>query len=161
MVRLTKLILACTVLLCVASSSVAQEAHETWLKLCVGKWKASGSAGPDFQVVGKSMLDGKAVLFESVTDDGVRNVGLLGWESDKKRLVETGYGAAGDYYQFIYTDVTDKELKGRYIERTADGAMLDGDWHVWRTSDDVMEWKFDGKKDGKPHTFTGKHVRVK
>ncbi len=30
MVRLTKLVLACIVLLCVTSSGVAQEAHETW-----------------------------------------------------------------------------------------------------------------------------------
>ena len=28
--------------------------------------------------------------------------------------------------------------------------MLDGEWHVWRTGDDVLEWKFEGKKDGQP-----------
>ena len=85
MVRTARFVVACVVLLIVSASAAAQEPHQTWIKLCVGTWKATGSGGPDFQVVGKSVLDGKAVLFESVAADGTKNVGLLGWEPDKKR----------------------------------------------------------------------------
>lgn len=145
----------------ISRSVAAEEPHETWLRVCVGEWKASSTAGPNVQVVGRPLIGGKAVLFEAVSADGTKGTGLLGWEPDTKRLVETGYGTAGDYYQLIYTEVTPLQVKGRCTERSADGSKSEGDWTVTRTGDDLLEWQFVGTKDGKPHTYTGKHVRVK
>jgi len=154
-------VVGCALLCGVTVSGFAEEPHELWLRLCVGQFKATSSTGVTFDVVGKPLLNGKAVMFEATTSDGARSVGILGWEPDKKRLMETGYGSAGDYYQFIYSKVTSEELKGQYLERTAQGEILQGDWHVWREGEHVLLWEFEGTKDGEPHRFDGKHERVK
>ena len=72
------------------------------------------------------LLDGKVVSFSAVHPDGRKEVGILGWEPDTKRLVETGYGTHGTYYQLVYKKVTMKDLEGTWMSREPDGKKLGG-----------------------------------
>lgn len=146
---------------CTTSVSAAGP-HEAWMELVVGKWSAEGTDGRKWQVEIKPVLDGKAVIVAVENSDGTSGVGLIGWEPDAKNLVETGYGSDGGYWKLSYTSVTDNELKGHRMSRSADGTKEEGDWRVWREGNDTVHWSFEGKDaGGKEVKFTGKHVRMK
>ena len=116
----------------VGSSATANEPHEAWMRLVVGKWSAEGTDGRKWQVELKPVLDGKAATVAVENSDGTSGYGLIGWEPDTKSLVETGYGSDGGYWKLTYASVTDNELKGRRVSSNADGTKEEGDWHVWR-----------------------------
>ena len=146
---------------CLISTSVhGADPHDTWMKLIVGKWSAEGTDGRKWEVEVKPLLDGKALTVAVANDDGTSGAGLIGWEPDTKKFVETGYGSDGGYWHLTYTSVTDDELRGQRTALMADGTKQIGNWHVWREGDDIVHWSFDGKDDkGQEVKFTGKHTR--
>ena len=49
---------------------------------------------------------------------------LVGWRTDTKELVATGYGPKGEYWEVVFSTVTETLIKGRTIRRTPEGDIL-------------------------------------
>jgi hypothetical protein len=86
---------------------------------------------------------------------------ICGWRSDTKELVVMGYGPKGEYWEVVFTTVTEKMIQGRIIQRTLDGVILRGIWQVTKESDDEMPTLFVGTRNREAASIKGSFKRVK
>ena len=156
MKRLTMFVVAATIF--VTGSASAQPPDCPW-KFTTGHWKLIDSTGSEAEVVWK-IADGDSLIGVWEGEDG-KAMELAGWRTDTKELVATGYGPKGEYWEVVFTTVTETLIKGRMIQRTPEGDILLGLWQVNKNGDDEMPTLFVGTRNGKKVTEKGRFVRVK
>ena len=81
--------------------------------------------------------------------------------SETKEFVATGYGPKGEYWEVVFSTVTETLIKGRTIQRTPEGDILLGLWQVTKNGGGEMPTLFVGTRNGKKVTEKGRFVRVK
>ncbi len=124
-------------ILCLTTISQAEELHETWLKYMVGKWKFTIG-----EVVGKQTTETapgvQAVVFRSVGSDDFAIMGVIGWDSDNKMLVETDFSVGNGRSVRKYTEISETAIRG-YAESWSNGSGTQHKIEYRRISDDQME----------------------
>jgi hypothetical protein len=138
--------------------AIAQPPDCPW-RFATGHWKASDETGNESEVVWKT-TEGDALLGLWMGKDG-KATEIAGWRSDTKELVVTGYGPKGEYWDVLFTTFTENMIKGKMIQRTAEGVVMRGIWQVTKKSDDEMDTLFVGTANGKEVTIKGSFKRVK
>ena len=116
--------------------AIAQPPDCPW-RFATGHWKASDETGNESEVVWKT-TEGDALLGLWTGKDG-KATEIAGWRSDTKELVVTGYGPKGEYWDVRFTTFTENMIKGKMIQRTAEGVVMRGIWQVTKKSDDEMD----------------------
>lgn len=150
--------LAATAILFISGSASAQPAGCPW-KFVTGHWRATDETGDQADVMWKSS-DGDSLIGMWEGKDG-KAMELAGWRSDTQELVATGYGPKGEYWEVVFTTVTDTMIKGKMIHRTPDAVIRVGTWQVTKKSADEMSTLFVGTRNGKEVTEAGSFKRVK
>jgi len=128
-------------------------------KCLVGHWKLTDASGNDAEVVWKP-VGGDSFLGLWKGDSGEATE-VVGWRSDTKELVATGYGPNGEYWEVVFTTVTETMIRGRLVHRTPDGAIKLGIWQVTKTNDNEAPTLFVGTRNGEHVTEKGSFQRVK
>lgn len=150
--------LAAMTILFITAPAFAQPPDCPW-KYETGHWKLTDATGNQADVVWKS-ADGDSLIGMWEGVDG-KAMELAGWRSDTKELVATGYGPKGEYWEVVFTTVTETTIKGKMIQRTPEGVIKVGIWQVTKKSDDEMSTLFVGSRNGKEVTEAGSFQRVK
>jgi hypothetical protein len=142
----------------IAGSASAQPPDCPW-KFVTGHWKSIDSTGSEAEVVWKT-ADGDSLIGLWDGEDG-KAMELVGWRSDTKEFVATGYGPKGEYWEVVFTTVTEKLIRGRLIHRTPEGDIRLRIFQLTKNGDDEMPTLFVGTRNGKKVTEKGRFVRVK
>jgi hypothetical protein len=150
-----------SIVLCAAFTcgfALGQAPEECPWKFATGHWRLTDSTGNEADVVWKKTA-GDALIGRWKGEDG-RAIEITGWRPDRNELVATGYGPNGEYWEVVFTTVTEKMIKGKMIQRTPDGVIKKGTWQVTKKSDDEMPTLFVGTRDGQEVTEKGSFKRV-
>jgi hypothetical protein len=104
----------------------------------------------------------------TITDTFVFNgvdihaTGLVGWDPQRKQLVEHWYSSDGAYATFCYSlDKKKDAWVGTFKRAFADGTIHEGESVVEIKGEDEWEWHSSYPVDGKTHTISTKNRRVK
>lgn len=102
---------------------------------------------------------GNAMVGRFTDSSGLISQELSGWRSDKNRMVATGYGSQGNYWQ-IEAEVTADRIEGPNFGVFPDGRTYEGHFIGMKVDKDHYEWHFKGRiGDKKDQEMVGTYVR--
>ena len=140
----------------------AKEPHQEWMQNLKGEWTYEwvelGLKGESTSNIGAKR---QALITRGKEGDGNTSVGILGWRSDSKTLVGTGFGSAGNYWHTEFTEITGESMSGKVHGVLPDGRVFEGTITRKRVDDDHQEAFFKGTADGEELRITGKFARKK
>jgi hypothetical protein len=136
----------------------------------VGKWQSTAwidgiqQAQPSSEIT--KWVEGKYCIqiASSYVDKGkdIDQTALVGWDADKKQLVEHWYDSNGGYASYRYFLGKKKDSwVGSFTEIYADGKKLEGESIVDKKGPDEWEWNASYMDAGKKHTWRTINRRVK
>jgi hypothetical protein len=136
--KMARFLLAFVVLTCCLTTAArAEDLHETWLKYMVGKWKFTLG-----EIQGEQTTEAapgvQAVVFRAVGTQGFAIMGVIGWDSDRKMLVETDFSVGNGRSVRHYSEITKEAVRGVH-ESWSNGSGTLGDIEYRRVSDNEME----------------------
>lgn len=145
------------------------EAALNELKYRVGKWESvgytDGKKQEDLGVETTEWADGQYAtrVKGSWVEGGARFYasGLIGWDADKKQLVEQWYVSDGGRATFRYNLDQKDVWDGSFTWVYGDGRKYEGKSVVEKKSNDEWEWNASYAADGKEHTWRTVNRRVK
>jgi hypothetical protein len=143
---------------------------ETEMEFRVGKWESIGfidgveQSKPGSEVTrwvpGKYCIQITGSFVEDGTE--ITASGLVGWDADKKQLVEHWYSSDGGYSSFRYFLGKRKDSwVGTFTWVYPDGRKLEGESVVQKKGKNKWDWKASYLEDGKKHTWRTINRRVK
>jgi hypothetical protein len=92
----------------------------------------------------------------------IHATGIVGWDPQRKQLVEHWYSSDGTYATFCYSlDKKKNAWVGTFKRAFADGTIHEGESIVETKGKDEWEWHSSYAVDGKAHTIRTKNRRVK
>jgi len=151
------------------SSGIPKEAIAE-MQYRVGKWQATAwidgvqQAKPSSETT--KWVEGKYCIqiTSSYVDKGkdIDETALVGWDADKKQLVENWYDSNGGYASYRYFLGKKKDSwVGSFTAIYADGKKLEGESIVEKKGPDEWEWNATYMDAGKTHTWRTINRRVK
>ena len=155
MKRLTMLIVVLAILL--SNASVFGQPPNCPWRFVTGHWKATDSDGNEVEVVWRP--SGENALIGVY--NGGQSTELIGWRTDKKQFVSTGYGDGGVYWEAIFTHVTKNRIKGKTRHHLPEGKIQKGTLQVTKKGPNVMKSQFKGTIGGEKVTRKRSWERVK
>ncbi len=92
----------------------------------------------------------------------VHATGVIGWDAERKQLVEEWYSSDGGKATFCYTLDAEKQAGiGTFKWVYADGRIYKGESFILVKTNDEWVWEASYKVDGKTHTWRTVNRRVK
>ncbi len=159
--RLSFLVIAIAVSL--SSKSFAEEpAYKEWMEYFHGSWTGQSSDGKASEVEFKYVPGNYAMI--GTRPPGSGGVQLVGWQSDRKVLVDTEYDANGSYSEIEYSDFGDNVMRGKFVHLwdAENGDLSGATIVVTKEGDDLASMVITGKtKSGEPVEIRGKLRRKK
>lgn len=142
-------------------SSVPQKALDE-LAYRVGEWTSTGFSDgveqpkPGHEVTkwepGKYCIQIRGSFVENGVE--IHASGLVGWDAEKKQLIEHWYASDGSYATFRYAlDKKKDSWVGTFAWIYSDGTKLEGPSVVEKKSPDEWEWNAFYERDGEKHTW--------
>jgi hypothetical protein len=136
----------------------------------VGKWTSTGFVNgveqPQLGVETTRWCPGRHCIRISGSFEergvGIQISGLVGWDAEKKQLVEHWYASDGSYATFSYfLDKKKDAWVGTFKWVYADGKVHAGESIVEKKNNDLWEWNASCLDDGKKRTWKTINQRVK
>ena len=140
----------------------AQEPQQEWLRFFRGEWKYEwselGMKGTAKYIPAAKQC---AVIARFQSDAGERDVELIGWRSDTKTMVFTGFGSAGNFWRAEYGKVSRNRLEGSLSGSLPDGRLMKGSVALERVDDDTFKGYLKGTIGGEEATDVATFSRTK
>ena len=154
--------LSVLLLIGLATSANADESGcKAWFKFLKGDWKyevkeVNLKGTVSFRIVSK----GNAMIARYRDANGLVGNELTGWRSDKKVMVASGFGSAGNHWRMEIGKVTANGFTGTNSGVLPDGRKYDVKVVGKKIDENNYQWTFDGKTgDGKAFKASGKYTR--
>ncbi|MCU0962969.1 MAG: hypothetical protein MUF48_22985 [Pirellulaceae bacterium] len=94
--------------------ATAEEPYRKWLDYFRGSWSYESSDGRTGEVMMKDAPGGYAMIATRPGPAGA--VQLIGWQPDRKVIVDTTYDADGTYSVVEYGEIGERELRGKFVQ---------------------------------------------
>lgn len=120
--RIISLSFVLIVALC--SSAIADEPYQKWMDFFEGSWTAEPATGQKEEVT-FSYVEGKYAMIGK-RSGGKAATQLVGWQPDRKVMVDTYYQAGGDYSVVEYDNIGDDSMTGQFKTLLIEGADFAG-----------------------------------
>jgi hypothetical protein len=98
----------------VTHPATAEEAYRKWMDYFSGAWSYESSDGRTGEVVMKYAPGKYAMIATRPGPAG--GVQLVGWQPDRKVMVDTQYDADGTYSVIEYGEIGERELRGKFMQ---------------------------------------------